>query len=314
MPDALYPIHLAARLTGLSTHVIRIWEQRYHAVEPKRTPTNHRLYSQSDLERLSLLRDVTRAGHKISQMAQLANDQLRLLAASAPAPELSAPRSATRTRAPEAWLGECLTSVENLDGQALDDTLKGATTALGAQGVLHRLIAPLTQTLGDFWREGKFTAAQEHFATGHIRAFLANLAKPFGGSAGAPTVVVATPAGQLHELGALLAGALAANLGWQVTYLGASLPAAEIAGVAQQKRARAVALSLVYPEDDASLPGELTQLRESLPPETGLLVGGRAVPAYRETLLRLGATLVTDLIQLGLALDQMRQPGRKAKP
>ena len=62
-------------------------------------------------------------------------------------------------------------------------------------------------------------------------------------------------------------GPTAANLGWQVTYLGASLPAAEIAGAAQQRRARAVALSLVYPEDDPRLAGELTRLRESLPAE-----------------------------------------------
>jgi hypothetical protein len=40
MSEAHHPIHLAARLTGLSTHVIRIWEQRYQVVEPKRTPTN----------------------------------------------------------------------------------------------------------------------------------------------------------------------------------------------------------------------------------------------------------------------------------
>jgi methylmalonyl-CoA mutase cobalamin-binding subunit len=162
--------------------------------------------------------------------------------------------------------------------------------------------------LGDFWREGRITAAHEHFATGHIRAFLAQLAKPFGGNAGAPALVVATPAGQLHELGALLVGALAANLGWAVTGLGASLPAAEIAGAARQKRARAVALSLVYPEDDPRLLGELTLLRDSLPPETALLAGGRAMPAYREGLARLGVILIEDLEDLGKALDRLRRP------
>src|SRR3954453_16918076 len=86
-------------------------------------------------------------------------------------------------------------------------------------------------------------------------------------------LVVATPNGQLHELGALLASAAASNLGWLVTYLGASLPAAEIAGAARQNQARAVALSLVYPEDDQKLEGELFRLRESLPAEVTLLVG-----------------------------------------
>jgi DNA-binding transcriptional MerR regulator/methylmalonyl-CoA mutase cobalamin-binding subunit len=313
MHDAHHPIQLAARLTGLSTHVIRIWEQRYQAVEPRRTAANHRLYSQNDIERLGLLRDLTHAGHNISQVARLSNDELRALSPNAPSLELQASRSATGTPAPNAWLDACMASVQSLDGRGLDDTLKRATTAMGTQGVLHRLVAPLTQTLGDLWREGKITTAHEHFATGHLRAFLANLARPFGGSDAAPALVVATPAGQLHELGALLVGALAANLGWNVTCLGASLPALEIAGAARQKRARAVALSLVYPEDDANLPGELTMLRESLPPETALLVGGRAVPAYRETLVGLGAIIVADLIQLGLALDDLRQPERKAK-
>jgi hypothetical protein len=72
-------------------------------------------------------------------------------------------------------------------------------------------------------------------------------------------------------------------------------------------------LSLVYPEDDANLPGELTLLRESLPPETALLAGGRAMAAYGETLADLGAILVADLVQLGLALDRLRQPERKVK-
>jgi methanogenic corrinoid protein MtbC1 len=171
----------------------------------------------------------------------------------------------------------------------------------------------LAQTVGDYWREGKITAAHEHFASGYIRTFLTNLAKPFGGNEGGPALVVATPAGQLHELGALLAGALAANLGWQVTSLGASLPATEIACAARQKQARAVALSLVYPEDDASLPDELTMLREALPAETALIVGGRAMPAYRDLLERLGAVLTEDLAQFGLALDRLRQPNRKTR-
>lgn len=313
MPDAHHPIQLAARLTGLSTHVIRIWQQRYHAVEPRRTAANHRLYSQDDIERLSLLRDVTRAGHNISLVARLSNDELRTLAANASGLGSRSLHSAVATPNPDAFLDQCLAAAQSLDGRALDDTLKRVGATLGVQGVLHRLVAPLTQTLGDLWREGKITAAHEHFATGHVRAFLSRLAKPFGGNEGAPALVAATPSGQLHEMGALLAGALAANLGWNVTCLGASLPAVEIAGAARQKRARAVALSLVYPEDDANLPGELTLLRESLLPETELLVGGRAMPAYRETLVGLGALLIEDLVQLGLALDRLRLPGSKAK-
>jgi len=112
----------------------------------------------------------------------------------------------------------------------------------------------------------------------------------------------------------LLVGAAAANLGWHVTYLGASLPAAEIAGAARQNRARAVALSLVYPEDDPRLVAEFAAIRQSLPPEIPLLVGGRAMAAYRDALKGVGAVLIEDLSHLGVALDRLRQPFKKPNP
>ena len=173
------------------------------------------------------------------------------------------------------------------------------------------MIAPLAQTIGDLWRGGVITAAHEHFASAVIRIFLGHAAKPFAGMVGAPVVVVATPSGQLHELGALLVGTAAANLGWHVTYLGASLPAAEIAGAARQNRARAVALSLVYPEDDPRLEGEPTRLRELLAPEVALLAGGRAMPACQDALEKIGAQQMKDLLHLCSTLEELRKPAKK---
>jgi MerR family transcriptional regulator, light-induced transcriptional regulator len=313
MNEAQYPIQLVARLTGLSAHVIRIWEQRYRAVEPQRTASKRRLYSQRDIDRLNLLRHVTHAGHSIGQIAQLPTNKLGKLAAASS----GFPAPATRALAPVpptgSFLDECVAAIQSLDAHALDDALKRAATAHGAFGLLQRVVAPLAQTLGDLWRDGTFTAAHEHFASAALRVFLGNSAKPFGAMEHAPVLIVATPAGQVHELGALLVGAAAANLGWQVTYLGASLPAAEIAGAAQQRRARAVALSLVYPEDDPRLESELTWLRNSLPAEVPLLAGGRAMPAYRDALEKVGALPIENLAQLGSTLDDLRKPGRKAQ-
>ena len=76
---------------------------------------------------------------------------------------------------------------------------------------------------------------------------------------------------------------------------------------------RAVALSLVYPEDDPRLEGELTRLRELLPPEVALLAGGRAMPAYRDALEKIGALQVKDLPHLCSILDDLRKPSRKSK-
>lgn len=313
MKDAGFPIQVAARLTGLSPYVIRIWEQRYRAVEPSRTPTKRRLFSQADLERLSLLRDATHAGHSIGRVARMPDEDLRALMRAATGVNGHGVQAAA-TAGVNPLLEECLSAIRAFDTRAFEERLKQAHTTLGAQGVIQRLLAPLSQKLGELWREGAITAAHEHFATGMMRTFLTNLARPFGGSQNAPGLIVATPVGQLHELGALLVAGLAANLGWQVTYLGASLPAAEIAGAARQKQARAVALSLVYPEDDSALEGELRTLHDLLPAEVTLLVGGRALPAYRAILESLGAILVEDLAKVGSALDALRTTSRKVSP
>ena len=121
-------------------------------------------------------------------------------------------------------------------------------------------------------------------------------------------LIVATPSGQLHELGALLVYSTATNLGWRVIYLGASLPAAEITGAALQHGVRAIALSLVYPEDDPLVDTELRKLRQLLPPEVSIIVGGRAAEAYRSSIESIGAFLIGDLNALYNTLDQLRRP------
>ena len=80
MANAHQAIKVVAQRTGLSAHVIRIWEKRYGAVEPERTGTNRRLYSDEQVERLSLLREITQHGHSIGHVAKLPTEKLRELA------------------------------------------------------------------------------------------------------------------------------------------------------------------------------------------------------------------------------------------
>lgn len=311
MDTPLHTIDAVARRTGLSAHVIRIWEKRYRAVEPARTATNRRQYSEENIERLSLLRDLARSGQSIGSIARLPTDKLREIAAAAAGTgrdRPAAPADRPAPVSPNGLIEDGFVAIQNLDARAFEIVLRRAELAFGTQGMLHRVAAPLAQRMGDLWREGTITAAHEHFASSVLRTFLAHAARGFAADADAPRLVVATPAGQLHELGALLVAALAANLGWRITYLGASLPAPEIAGAAVQNRARAVALSLVYPADDAKLGAELVRLRELLPPEVAVVVGGRALSAYRPVLDRIGAFSADELADVGGTLDRLRQP------
>src|ERR1700674_5544268 len=91
IPTMSYPIQVVVRETGLSAHVLRVWEKRYGAVVPQRTATHRRVYSDADLHRLKLLRQATLLGHPIGSVASLSDQSLETLvkAATGRAPILS---------------------------------------------------------------------------------------------------------------------------------------------------------------------------------------------------------------------------------
>ncbi len=298
MPKGQHAIRFVAQKTGLSAHVIRVWERRYSVVAPNRSGTNRRLYSDAELERLILLAQACRCGHNIGTIASLPEERLRVLAA-------DCLQTRTTCADPDGFVCTALEAVRALDACGLEAVLTQASVTMGNQGVLCRVIAPLACALGTGWMAGEITAAQEHFATAIIRGFLGQM-RPFAVSENTPRLIVATPCGQLHELGALLVAAAAGNVGWRVTYLGASLPAVEIAGAAVQVKARAVALSVVHPEDDPHLPFELLRLRTLLPASLPLFVGGRAATAYRPALGDAPITFIGPLGELYAALDDLR--------
>ena len=303
----MFPIRVVAKRAGLTTHVIRIWERRYQAVVPSRTETNRRLYSEDDIERFSLLRRATEAGHSISQVAHLPIDQLRQLAAiapaqSAPGHSLSSDPRGSATSA----LADCIVAIENLDGKSLELILTRAAINHTRPVVMEEIIVPLMHKIGDMWRNGNIRVAHEHLASSVIRIFLANIGSAYHVHESAPHLVITTPAGQLHEIGALLVMATAAAEGWYPDYMGPNLPAEEIAAAADHNKARAVALSIVYPADDPNVSAELRRLRRCLSPEVELLVGGRAAAGYKNTLDQIGATLINDLAHLRVELERIR--------
>ncbi len=69
-------ISAAARLSGVSVHTLRKWEQRYGAVSPQRTEGGERVYSRLDVERLGLLKRLADAGVSLRNVAQLPADEL----------------------------------------------------------------------------------------------------------------------------------------------------------------------------------------------------------------------------------------------
>ena len=304
-----HSIKVVVRRTGLSAHVIRVWEKRYQAVVPARTETNRRVYSDEDIARLQWLQQAVQAGQSIGRIAHLSTPELMKLvrAEQAAAPLVQRPTDGeSEEKDPGEHLAQALVAVQELDSVSLEEQLVRASIALSQQHLLEEVVQPLMERIGQMWQEGTLRVSDEHMASAVVRSFIGNIRASFQVSEAAPHVVVTTPAGQLHELGALLASVVATSEGWNSTFLGPNLPAEEIAGAAAQKGAKAVLLSIIYPSDDPHLGGELLKLRRLLGDEIALLAGGRAARHYRRFLDQAGVVTLANLNDLRDSLSSLR--------
>lgn len=308
-----HPIRIVARRTGLKADLIRAWERRYSAVEPTRTDTGRRRYSDGDVDRLLLLRDAVSLGRSIGQIAHLSDDDLERLiaedrrATAVPVATTSPPPSPTSHEDVAGPLLElCLAAVQRLDARELEAQLERGSVALSRIRLVEEVLVPLMYRIGELWHQGELRPAHEHMASAVARSFIGSLTGGYASRGGGPVLVVATPTGQFHELGSLVVSASAAAEGWDVCHLGSSLPADDIAAAARQRSARAVALSITHPPDDPHLPAELERLGRLLPPGCDLLVGGRSAGAYSPTLDAADARFVLDLANFRRELGRLR--------
>lgn len=304
-----HPIRVACRRTGLSAHVLRIWEKRYRAVIPRRSPTKRRFYTDEDIERLTLLKQATAVGRSIGQIAGLSRAELMdLLRQDAVAGASAVFNAQGDEHSVEAFVENCMRAARNLDSKELEASLARASASLSQPAFLENFLVRMMSRTGDCWRDGTMRVMHEHLLSSMLRSYLGVWHS--GAPGHGPLLIATTPAGQLHEMGALATAATAASEGWRVLYLGPNLPYEEIAGAAAQQRARVVALSILYPPDDARLGPELIRLRQALGLEVELIAGGRAATAYLPVLQEIRATVLDDLTSFRKHLESVRLRSR----
>ncbi|MBN1552749.1 MerR family transcriptional regulator [bacterium] len=301
-----FPIKVVSRRTGLTAHVIRAWERRYGAVMPRRTDTNRRLYSDEDIKRLIMLKQLVERGNNISQIASLDNDTLMDMLGKSQWSGLPMNGSNSYNYKSKQLIDAVLSAAENMDADAIENKLNRAMVELGRKEFIDQVVMPLLTSVGDGWRSGSLRIAHEHLVSVVLRNLLGTLRESIAGDQSSPLIVITTPMGQLHELGALAAAIVAQSEGWRVQYLGPNLPAEEIAGAVRQMDARAVALSIVYPPDDHYLIDELNKLRSTIPPETALFVGGNAARNYDSVLIHTGALRLENFQEFREQLARIR--------
>jgi len=293
-----HAIRVVARRTGLTAATIRAWERRYGAVTPSRSDGGQRLYTDRDLVRLDTLRRLTEAGRSISAVAALSPAEASALLSEDEAAAVESEPTPAAEASLDDWTSQAYARLRGLDDTGLDRTLRRALAVLGAHRFLAGVAAPFLRRVGTGWHAGDITPAQEHLGSAVVDRVLAEIASHSSTNEGSKRLVVATLQGELHALGARLVAAVAALEGWRVSYLGADLPAAEIAAAAAALGADVVAVSMVGKDALDAQTRELSKLRAELDPEIELLVGGNASASIDPSTLGTGIVSLRELEDL----------------
>jgi methanogenic corrinoid protein MtbC1 len=271
--EGKYRVGMVSKMTGLSTHTLRMWEKRYAAVLPHRTEAGGRLYSDADVERLRLLHTLVQSGHSIGGIAKLPDIDLRHMASAFPPPA----REAASQHLPEIR-DRVLTAIERLRVDEAEQTLSRAALSTEPVEFLKNVVAPIMVEIGDRWESGDLRIAHEHACSTVMRGLLFSLMRLYPSNESQRRVVVATPSHENHELGALMVAMLAAMYGWSVLYLGPDLPAEEIAYAVSDTNAELLMLSITN-LDEKSSRREIAAIEGKVPERVRIVAGGRAAAA-----------------------------------
>ena len=213
---AQYSIKELEHLSGIKAHTIRIWEQRYGILNPKRTETNIRFYDDSDLKNILNISLLNEHGYKISKIAKMSCDEI-----STEVCNLTYSESEDTHQ-----MNALLIAMIEMDEERFDKLLSTVILQKGLERTMLYVIYPFLTKLGILWQTGNINPAQEHFVSNIIRQKLIVaidgqvIARPDK----APRYLLFLPEGELHEIGLLFMNYLLRSRNNHVMYLGQNLP------------------------------------------------------------------------------------------
>lgn len=210
----LYSIKDLEYLSGIKAHTIRIWEKRYHLLDPNRTDTNIRSYSDHDVRRILNVALLIKNGYKISNVAAFDESKLQ-------AEVLRINRNLTD---PEKNIDQLLFHTVNLDTFGFEQLLDKIIGEFGFSKTIHQVVFPFFERIGILWQAGSIFTAHEHFVSNLVRNRLIRETGKFERNESAQTVLFFLRENEWHELSLLYFNFLAAQAGLRCVYLGQSLP------------------------------------------------------------------------------------------
>ncbi|RDB06616.1 MerR family transcriptional regulator [Runella aurantiaca] len=215
-----YSIRDLEQLSGIKAHTLRIWEQRYNIIQPKRTDTNIRMYDDHDLKlvlNISLLKD---HGFKISEISKLPLDEMAKEVIAISDKKLNYPDQ----------IHALTISMIDLDEERFEKIISTNFLQFGFENTMLNIIYPFLSRVGTLWMTGSIGPAQEHFMSNLIRqkVIVAIDGQVIKHRPDVKKFLLYLPEGELHEIGLLFATYVIRSRNHKVIYLGQTLPFSEL--------------------------------------------------------------------------------------
>jgi|GEM_PF-558686 len=310
--EKTFNIKAVSKLTGIGIHTIRAWERRYSAISPKRSETNRRKYSEEEVNKLKLLARATKNGFNIGNIANLSIEKIEELIGKdvdtlEPNDVNVNKNSSNAENKFDLLMDESITKIKNFDTEGMEKILSRSLIDNSKQTTILNFIIPLLEKVGELWAGGELRIMHEHFISSLLRTTLGTFLERNSNSPNAPKLLTTTLPGFQHELGALIASILSLDAGWNSIFLGANLPSEEISASANQLKAHAILISLVYPNDEISVRTNIKNLRKYMGKDFPILVTGRSANAYKNIIEETNSLYLEKLDELQNLLRSIRE-------
>lgn len=264
-----YSIRDLEQLSGIKAHTLRIWEQRYQFIAPKRTETNIRYYDSEDLKlvlNIALLKD---NGYKISKIATLDEEQRRAEVLRLTEKNLRYPDQ----------INALLLAMIDLDEGRFEKIIAANVDKLGFEGTIMNVVYPFLSKIGVLWQTGAVNPAQEHFVSNLIRQkmIVAIDKLPISDDSYNHKYLLYLPEGELHELTLLFTSYLIKVRHNKVIYFGQNLPFDDLSVIYDIHRPHFIVTVITTSPSATQVQEYVDRLAGSFPEATILLSGYQVI-------------------------------------
>jgi DNA-binding transcriptional MerR regulator len=266
-----YTIKDLEQISGIKAHTIRVWEQRYHFLQPKRTETNIRTYSGDELKTILNVSLLNKFGFKISHIDKMTVGQMeeKIMGLN----QVDAQK--------EKVVNDLIKDMVSLNMASFERQLDLYIAQKGIEKTITEIIFSFLERVGILWITNHINPAQEHLCTNMLRQkIILGIEKLKSVHQVTKRVVLFMPEGEYHEIGLLYVYFLLKQRGIGVDYLGANVPVVDLKYLVSVKKVDFLFSHITSPTKQFKLNKFLEQLGQ-IKEDAPIVLTGQLIQEYK---------------------------------